>query len=138
MIGTMASLRTDHRHPAIAAAFAVLVLAAACSTSPSSTNVMPVDANSGRQLAQGVTSNGGCGSFEDYNLSRARDTWVFTCQKPGMTFEIVAYGSADARSAGIKILDDQRAAYVSHTFYAVVVLRSEGGSAESALASFKK
>ena len=77
-----------------------------------------------RQLARTVASNGGCdrSSFEDFNFNRARDTWVFTCQKPEGSFEIVAYGSQEVRSTGIKALDDRNATYFTKNFYSVVVV----------------
>ena len=88
---------------------------------------MPTNAESARQLAQTVASNGGCdsNSFEDYDLTRVRDTWVFTCQKPERMFAISTYGSQEARSAGIKRLDEHPAqAHFAKYFYAVVVMGS--------------
>ena len=99
---------------------------------------MPTNAENARQLARTVASNGGCRGFEDYNFNRAKDTWVFTCQKPGMTYEIVAYGSEDARSAGIKTLDGDRAAYFAKNFYTVAVVAFGSDSADAALAPFKR
>ena len=99
---------------------------------------MPTNAEGARQLARTVASNGGCDGFEDYNFNRAKDTWVFTCQKPGMSFEIVAFGSQDARSAGIKALDTSNTTYFARSFYSVAVVASGSGSADSALAPFKK
>jgi hypothetical protein len=99
---------------------------------------MPTNTENARQLAQAVASNGGCDGFEDYNFNRARDTWVFTCQKPGMSYEIVAYGSQEARSAGIKTLDDNNRMYFTKAFYAVVVVASNGSTLDSALGAFKK
>jgi hypothetical protein len=102
-------------------------------------DTMPTNTESARQLAKTVASNGGCDSFEDYDFNRARDTWVFTCQKPGMTFEIIAFGSPEARSAAIKFFDDSSSTYVTKNFYAVVVVKYEGaGSSDLALASFRK
>jgi hypothetical protein len=115
-----------------------LGLQCACSV-PQATDAMPTSTEGARHLAQAVASKGSCGSFEDYTFDRARDTWVFTCQKPGLSFEIVAYGSEDARSAGIKALDTSRTTYVAKDFYAVAVAASEPGNAvDSALAAFKK
>ena len=76
-----------------------------------------------------VGSNGGCdsNSFEDYDLSRLRDIWVFTCQKHEVMFAIFTYGSEQARAAGIKLLDQPPSqAYFAKYFYAVVVMRSGG------------
>jgi hypothetical protein len=103
------------------------------------TDTMPRSDAAARQLAQTVASNGDCGSFEDYNFNRARDTWVFTCQKSGTSFEILAYGSPDARSAGIQSLDTSKTTHVTKNFYSVTVVKSEGNSsAGEALASFNR
>ena len=90
---------------------------------------MPTNTDSARQLAQAVASNGGCGSssFEDYDLNRFRNTWVFTCQKQETMFAIVTYGSQEARFAGIKRLDESPTqTYFAKYFYAVVVMASGG------------
>ena len=64
---------------------------------------------------------------------------MFTCQKQEMTFEIVAYGSEDARSAGIKRLDVCcRTAYLAKNFYTVAVVAFGSDSADVSLAPFKK
>ena len=127
------------RRVAASIALTVLGLTASCSSSPAATDRMTTTTEHARQLAQSVAANGGCGGFEDYNFNRARDTWVFTCQKPGMSFEIVTYGSPEARSAGIKRLKDNGATYFTENFYAVTVVAFAGnGLADSALASFKK
>jgi hypothetical protein len=113
-------------------AWILLALTAACSAA-SATDTVPTNADSARQLAQTVASNGSCGSFEDYNFNRAKDTWVFMCQKQEMTFEIVAYGSEDARSAGIKTLDECcRTAYFVKNFYAVEIVTFGSDSADAA------
>jgi len=79
------------------------------------------------------------GSFEDHNFNRAKDTWVFKSQKQEMTFEIVAYGSEDARSAGIKTLDECcRTAYFAKNFYAVEIVAFGSDSADAALAPFRR
>ncbi len=85
---------------------------------------MPTNTDTARQLAQTVASNGGCdsNSFEDYNFNRAKDTWVFTCDKQGMGFEVITYGSPDARSVGLKALDDRGQTYFAKHFYAVVAV----------------
>jgi len=96
---------------------------------------MPTNADSARRLAQTIALTGACGSFEDHNFNRAKDMWVFTCQKQEMTFEIVAYGSEDARSAGIKTLDECcRTAYFARNFYAVEIVAFGSDSADVALA----
>jgi hypothetical protein len=118
-------------------AWTLCALTAACSAG-TATDTMPTNADSARRLAQTVASNGACGSFEDYNFNRAKDTWVFTCQKQEMTFEIVAYGSEDARSAGIKTLNECcRTAYFAKNFYAVAIVGFGGDSADAALAQFR-
>lgn len=114
--------------PALAAVL-VLGLSAACSSSASATEKMPTNTDNARQLAQTVASNGGCdsNSFEDYDLSRLRDIWVFTCQKHEVMFAIFTYGSQEARAAGIKLLDQPPTqAYFAKYFYAVAVMRSGG------------
>ncbi len=74
----------------------------------------------------------------DYNFDRARDTWVFTCQKPGLSFEIVAHDSPDARSAGIEDLDEGKQSYVAKNFFWVAIVKSEGnGPTDTALAAFR-
>lgn len=103
-------------------ALALVVAIGGCANPPVALDVMPTTTENARQLAQTVASNGGCGTFEDYNFNRARDTWVFSCQKPGLTFEIQTYGSLDARSTGLKMLDDRNATYFTENFYAVVVV----------------
>ena len=116
----------------------ILVVLTACS-SATPLDTIPTNADKARRLAQTVASNGGCGSFEDYNVNRAKDTWVFTCQKQEMTFEIVAYGSEDARSAGIKTLEVCcRTAYFAKNFYTVAVLAFGSDSADVSLAPFRK
>ena len=122
--------RTSQVHETIPALVAVLLLglSAACA-SATATDTMPTNIDSARQLAQTVASKGGCDSnrFEDYDLSRVRDTWVFTCQKQEKMFAIVTYGSQEARSAGINRLDESPTqAYFAKYFYAVVVMRSGG------------
>ncbi len=118
---------------------ALFWLATACSSSAAATDTMPTNADNARQLAHTVASNGGCDGFEDYNFNRAMDMWVFTCQKQGTSFEIVAYGSQEARSAGIKSLSDRNTAYFSRNFYTVAVVASDrSGSWDSALEPFKK
>jgi hypothetical protein len=106
-------------------AVALVAVIAGCSNPPVALDVMPTTTEIARQLAQTVASNGGCGTFEDYNFNRAKDTWVFTCQKPGLTFEIQTYGSLDARSTELKALGDRSATYFSDNFYAVVVVYNE-------------
>jgi hypothetical protein len=119
-------------------AWTLCALTAACSPA-TATDTMPTNADSARRLAQTVASNGACGSFEDYNFNRAKDTWVFTCQKQEMTFEIVAYGSEDARSAGMRTLDECcRTAYFVKNFYAVEIVAFGSDSADVALAPFRK
>jgi hypothetical protein len=112
----------------------LIVVTASCSSPPARVDVMPTTTDNARQLAQTVASNGGCGSFEDYNFNRAKDTWVFTCQKPGLSYEIQAFGSQDARSTALKALDDRAATYFADYFYAVVVVYNE---ALMPLAAFK-
>lgn len=129
----------DIRRISAAAGLTLLGLATACSASATATDTMPNSDGAARQLARTVASNGDCGSFEDYNFNRARDTWVFTCQKSGTSFEILAYGSPDARSAGIKSLDASKTTYVAKNFYSVAVVKSEGNnSVGEALASFNR
>jgi hypothetical protein len=99
---------------------------------------MPTSTESARQLAQAIAANADCGGFEDYNFNRARDTWVFTCQTPSNSFEIVAYGSEEARSAGIRSLDAGTNPHLTKHFYAVAVMTSAGpGSTDAALTAFK-
>ena len=120
-------------------ALTLLGSAAACSASPIATDTVPRSVETARQLARTVASNGGCGGFEDYNFNRSADTWVFTCQTPGASFEIVAYGSQSARSEGLKTLDNSGNTYIARNFYAVAVVGSYGNSsADSALAPFSK
>jgi hypothetical protein len=61
------------------------------------------------------------------------------CQKQEMTFEIVAYGSEDARSAGVKMLTECcRTAYFAKNFYTVKIVAFGSDSADAALAPFRK
>ncbi len=113
----------------------VLALAAACSLSTTATDTTPTNLDDARQLAQTVASKGQCGGFEDLGTPAA-STWEFTCQKDGSSFEITAYGSEKARSAGIASLDARHATYLTKNSYSVTVV-SATGSMDSALIPFK-
>ena len=114
-------------------------LATACSLSaPMATDATPTSLQDARQLAQTVASKAECGSFEDLGAGPAAATWIFTCQKPGSSFEITVYGSQEAKSSGMAALDTRQATYFSKNNYAVTVVLSENGSMDSALTSFKK
>jgi hypothetical protein len=91
-----------------------------------------------RQLARTVAAKGGCGSFDDFTFDRATDVWVFECQRqPEIFYEIVVYGSEDARSSAIKSLDERKETYFAKNFYAIVVVSDQTHSGDSALAPFK-
>ena len=128
----------DIKRPAGAIALALVGLSSACSNSSVAMDALPTNTESARHLAETVASSGGCGGFEDYTFNRARDTWVFTCQKPGVSFEVVIYGSEDARTVGLRTLDNNKTTYFSENFYAVAVMRFDGGGpADSALGPFR-
>lgn len=139
MARTMEIMRLALGPQVAAIVLTFLGLTAACAAPASSIEIMPTTIDGARQLARTVASKGGCEGFEDHSFTRASDTWVFTCQKPGLSFEVVAYGSAEAKSVAIKGLGDRNQPYFTKSFYSVAVVHADpNGAAESALAAFKQ
>ena len=80
----------------------------------------PTTVDEGRGIAEAIAAKAGCGSFEDYNLNGHPGRWSFTCQMNDASFEIIVYGSLNARTEHETQLSDAGWQYWSQDSYTIV------------------
>jgi len=124
--------RPFRRLAGILAAVLLVGVTQACGPSVVALDILANNGSQAENLAYSVATQAGCGSFEGLDLAGTRETWHFTCQRSTVSYDIVVFGSDDARRAGLKSLLDASKPYAAKGYYAVIVAPS-GASKEEAL-----
>jgi len=152
VVGREASLRSAHdRHvfpdasrrmprPSrrIAGTFAGLLfvgLTQACGPSVVPLDTLASNSSQADNLASSVAGSAGCGSFEALGPASTQASWGFTCQMADASYDIVVFGSDDARRSGLKAFQDAGRPYVGKGYYAVTVALTGATKSEALRAS---
>jgi hypothetical protein len=130
--GRRSMTRPWRRLAGIQAAVLLLGVTQACGPSVVALDTLANSASRAENLAYSVATQADCGSFEGLDLVGTRETWRFTCQRSTVSYDIVVFGSDDARRAGLRSLLDAGMTYAAKGYYAVIVAPS-GATKEEAL-----
>ena len=116
---------TQRGTPLVVWLFGAAVIAAACG-GPSIVplNTKPTDVTQAENLGYSVAIKAGCGNFESLDARGQQGEWHFTCQIADTSYDIVVFGSDEARDAGIAVLKNGNRPLVTAGYYAVAVCPS--------------
>ena len=107
----------------------------ACGPSAVPLDTLANNSSQAENLASSIAGSAGCGSFEALGSAPTQDSWGFTCQTADATYDIVVFGSDDARRSGLKAFQDAGRPYVGKGYYAVTVALTGATKSEALRAS---
>ena len=112
------------RHTSLAVIGLSAFVIASCSSEVVSLSVKPAQVDQARELAVSLADRAKCSDFEDLVVTGAKGTWIFSCQKGSVTFDISVFASDEAKQKWQQESGSQL--HLSEHYHAVTVAPAPG------------
>jgi hypothetical protein len=118
--------------PIVCAIVAAVAVASCAGPSIVSLDTKPADGTQAENLGYSIASGAHCGNFETLDPAGTQETWHYACSIGDTGYDIVVFGSDEAKQTGLASLGDAGKPFVAKNYYAVTV--SPSGPSKSAAA----